>query len=196
MMMKQWLYGLLVVLSLGGTPLLAEEIAGVKVPQSDKVAGSKQELLLNGAGVRYKFIFKIYIGALYLPEKQHAPEAVISSPGPKRILMHFLYDRVEQKDLTEAWREGFEANHPAEALARLKSRIERFSGLFGDAVAGDQIWIDQLPGGDTRVTVNGVEQGTVPGADFYPALLRIWLGDDPVTVELKRALLGETASGS
>jgi len=188
--MKQWMYGVVVALCLGSTPLAAKEVAGVEIPDASRVAGSDRELLLNGAGVRYRFIFKIYIGALYLPQVQQVAEDAINSPGPKRVLMHFLYDRVEQKDLAQAWQEGFEANHGASELADLSERIESFAGLFTDVVEGDRIWIDQLPEGDTRVTVNGVERGRIRGSDFYPALLRIWLGKDPVTVDLKQAMLG------
>lgn len=188
--MKQWLHGLLVVIFMGGTPVAAEEIAGVMIPDSITIPGSEQNLLLNGAGVRYKFIFKIYIGALYLSEKEQQAERVINSPGPKRVLMHFLYDRVVQKDLADAWKEGFEANLSAQELNALGPRIEQFSSLFVDAVEGDRIWIDQLPEGDTRVTINEVEQGRIRGSDFFPALLQIWLGEDPVTMDLKQAMLG------
>jgi len=31
----------------------------------------------------------------------------------------------------------------------------------------------------------------VTGEDFYRALLRIWLGENPVQADLKKALLGE-----
>jgi len=30
----------------------------------------------------------------------------------------------------------------------------------------------------------------IPGADFYRALLKIWLGEPPVDAVLKKALLG------
>ena len=43
-------------------PLGAAEIAGVKIPDKIKPASSEQELVLNGAGIRRKFIFKIYTG--------------------------------------------------------------------------------------------------------------------------------------
>ncbi|MCW8906582.1 MAG: chalcone isomerase family protein [Sedimenticola sp.] len=194
--MRQWMYGAMVALCLGSTPLAAKEVAGVEIPDASRIAGNDRELLLNGAGVRYKFIFKIYIGALYLPQAQKVAEHAINSPGPKRVLMHFLYDRVEQKDLAQAWREGFEDNHSAAELAALNPRIETFAGLFTDAVEGDRIWIDQLSNGDTRVTINEVEQGQVKGSDFYPALLKIWLGEDPVTMDLKQAILGYPAEKS
>ncbi len=172
-------------------PVGAAEIAKVTIPDRITLEGGDSTLLLNGAGIRYKFIFKIYIGALYLPEKTAAAEEIINTSGPKRILMHFLYDKVEKQDLDKAWREGFSANHDDRAMAQLEQRIERFSSLFTDLVKGDVIWLDNIPGAGTRVYLNGDLRGTVPGDDFYAALLRIWIGSNPVTEALKQAMLGK-----
>jgi long-chain acyl-CoA synthetase len=45
----------------------AIEVAGVKVDDKASVGG--QELVLNGAGVRTRAIFKVYVGSLYVPAK-------------------------------------------------------------------------------------------------------------------------------
>jgi hypothetical protein len=105
--------------------------------------------------------------------------------------MRFLYDKVEKRDLEQAWREGFAANHDEQAMRQLDERLNRFSALFSDALKGDEFWLDSIPGVGTRVSVNGESKGTIPGDDFYPALLRIWIGGEPVTAELKRAMLGQ-----
>jgi hypothetical protein len=171
-------------------PLRAAEVAGVSIPDRVDVVGVERPLLLNGAGVRKKFFFKIYIGALYLPTPRHSAKQIIQSAGPKRILMYFLYDEVGREKLTDGWWSGFRANHDESAIATLKTRIGQFSDLFDDAKRDDQVWVDYLPGKGTRVTINGKLRGIVPGADFNRALLRIWLGDEPVTEDLKQALLG------
>jgi hypothetical protein len=57
---------------------------------------------------------------------------------------------------------------------------------------GDVITVDWLPNAGTLVLVNGEPQGKpIPGADVYCALLKVWLGDRPTSVALKRALLGQ-----
>ncbi|WP_051302381.1 chalcone isomerase family protein [Sedimenticola selenatireducens] len=187
--MLRGVFGLLCLLTI--FPLGAAELAKVTIPDRITLDGSDDALVLNGAGIRYKFIFKIYIGALYLPEKTSASEEIINSTGPKRILMHFLYDKVEKQDLDKAWREGFLANQDEQAMAQLDQRINRFSALFTDAVRGDEIWLDNIPDAGTRVYINGELKDTIPGSDFYPALLSIWIGSDPVTTALKRAMLGQ-----
>lgn len=181
--------GLLCLISI--FPAGAMELAKVTIPDQISQEGSGNSLVLNGAGIRYKFIFKIYIGALYLPEKSTQAVEIVNSSGPKRILMHFLYDKVEKKDLDKAWLEGFSANHDDQTLAELESRINRFAALFSDVAEGDVIWLDQIPGEGTRIYFNGELKDTIPGADFYQALLRIWIGDEPVTGSLKKAMLGQ-----
>jgi hypothetical protein len=54
---------------------------------------------------------------------------------------------------------------------------------------GDVIDLDYLPEEGTRVLFNGGLQGHIEGADFYAALLKVWLGDTPADSNLKTALL-------
>ena len=54
----------------------ALELAGVKLPDSAQVGNTS--LQLNGAGIRTKLIFKVYVGALYLPQKQTSADAIIA----------------------------------------------------------------------------------------------------------------------
>ncbi len=54
----------------------AVEVAGVKLDDKATVAG--QELVLNGAGVRTKVVFKVYVGSLYLPAKSASGAAVLA----------------------------------------------------------------------------------------------------------------------
>jgi len=189
-MMKPMMQLLAISCLLTALPIGAAEIAGVKIPDKIKPVASKQELLLNGAGIRRKFIFKIYVGALYLQTEAHTEEAVFETKGAKRILMHFLYDKVEKKSLDEAWWDGFKSNHSESEMSALNDRIGQFVELFGDSLEGDQITLDFLPPDTTRITINDSIKGSIKGADFYQGLLRVWVGKSPVTVALKKGMLG------
>ena len=46
---------------------LAADVGGVKL--ADKMSVGGQELVLNGAGIRTRAIFKVYVGSLYVPAK-------------------------------------------------------------------------------------------------------------------------------
>ncbi len=172
------------------TTAQAVEFGGVQFPDTLKVKGSPVELQLNGIGYRTKFFFKIYIGALYLPEKSSSPQVILEQPGPKRIHMHFLYEEVEREKLVNGWNEGFENNNDEATLAKLKDRIEQFNNVFPTLREGDEVLLDYIPRKGTRVTIKGNEVALIKGKDFYQALLKIWLGDEPADDDLKEALLG------
>jgi len=166
------------------------EIEGVKL--ADKVQLGGSELALNGAGVRTRVFFKVYVGALYLQKKASAPEAVLADSGPKRIAMHMLRDLTAEQ-LFSALNEGLKNNHAPGDLVKLEPQVKQLEGIFSAVKAakiGDTILLDYVPGTGTRVVVNGDGKGTVAGEEFNRALLRIWLGDQPADAALKKAMLG------
>jgi Chalcone isomerase-like len=169
----------------------ALELAGVKVDDSAKVGNAT--LRLNGAGIRTKFFFKVYVGALYLNEKTHDAGKVLDESGAKRVAMIMLRG-LSSKRLLKAFNEGMDANNSPAELAALDARIRDFSDIFrttDEVKEGDLITLDYLPGEGTRVSINGTEKGRVTGAKFFRALLRVWLGDHPVDGDLKEGMLGE-----
>jgi len=171
----------LVFIFLFSTSVFAAEIEGVHVPDTAMVAG--QSLQLNGAGVRTKFFFDIYVGALYLSHSAHQAKQAIEDAGPKRMSMYFLYGEVGREKLTGGWVAGFEKNQSKEAMARLQSRLKQ------DARKGDVYMFDFLPDGSTTVTFKGQRKGNVQGKDFQQALLAVWLGKHPADKDLKKAML-------
>lgn len=82
-------------------PISAKEIAGVaideQISQSDGTT-----LHFNGAGIRSKFVFKVYLAMLYLENPNKDRQAMISDSGSKQLIMHFLYKKVGKDDLVEA----------------------------------------------------------------------------------------------
>src|SRR3954471_7749433 len=81
----------------------AAEVAGVKL--DDRTQVESRELVLNGAGLRKRVVFNVYVIGLYLPEKKTDPAAVLQLTGPKRAEIHMLRD-VSAETFTEALIEG------------------------------------------------------------------------------------------
>ena len=179
---------ILCCLFLWSVPVNAEEIAGVMV-QETLQTDDGTVLHLNGAGIRSKFFFDIYIAELYMEHPSNVAGEVIATGGRKRIIMHFLYNKVEKDKLIDGWNEGFTGNSEAGEVAKLQARIDQFNGMFDDVKKGDIIILDYIPVKGTVVTIAKQEKGIVPGKDFNDALLRIWLGDKPVNKGLKDQLL-------
>lgn len=166
----------------------AKEISGVVIPEVVTMENGSA-LHLNGAGIRSKLFFDIYIAQLYLQNPGNDAGTVIADEGSKRVVMHFLYDEVGRDKLVDGWNDGFEGNCTAEQLATLKERIAQFNALFETVKSGDTITFDYTPGQGTVVEVSGEQKGIIDGKDFNDALLAIWLGKDPVSSSLRKDLL-------
>ena len=182
---------LLLALVLVAAEALAVEVAGVKVDERIKLGAG--ELVLNGAGLRTKAFFKVYVAGLYLAEKRTSAADVLALPGAKRISMRLTRD-LSAGQLAAALDEGIRDNTPVGEQEVLKGRLAELLAIMnalGSAKEGDIIALDWLPDSGTRVVLNGeAKSKAIAGEDFYRALLRIWLGDNPVSGGLKKALLG------
>lgn len=168
----------------------AKSVADIEFDDSVKITEASNELMLNGLAVRYKFFFKIYVAALYVEQVSQDAADVIRTDGHKRMHMHFLYDEVPQKKLVNGWLDGFEDNLSNDEYKLLKPRIDQFNQMFETVHKNDVIMLDYIPRQGTRVKIKGNVKGFVKGKDFNQALLKIWIGDSPVTEDVKAGLLG------
>lgn len=187
--LKQWIAICSLLLPLA---VPAAELEGVKLADSARVSDAGPELVLNGAGLRTRVFFRVYVGALYLTKKTTAASAVISDTGAKRVALHMLRE-LSSDQFVSALEDGLKNNHGAEELTKLDAPTRQLRAIFDTvktAKTGDVIFIDYLPGAGTRIIVNGAVKGTIPGEDFNRALLRIWLGDSPADSDLKKGMLG------
>jgi long-chain acyl-CoA synthetase len=167
---------------------LAAEVGGVKL--DDKVSVGGRELVLNGAGIRTRVMFKVYVASLYLPQRSADPSAVLAA-GPRRIQMNLLRN-LSPDQLVDALVEGLSENNSAQEMAAVKSQTDQLVAImkaFKEVKEKDVVTLDFVDGG-TKVSLNGEPRGTIPGEPFNKALTKIWLGDKPVQGDLKKAMLG------
>jgi len=176
--------------------LQAKEVARVNISETISFSDQSTKLILNGAGIRTKFIFDIYVGSLYLEKKASSAKEIYILHGEKRISMHFLYNEVSKEKLVNGWNDGFENNHTSEELVKLKDRITQFNNLFVSVKKGDVINLDFIPTTGTSITIKGKSMGLIKGDDFFIAILKIWLGEDPADGDLKEAMLGIITTGN
>ena len=168
------------------------DVAGVKFEDTIDQRGSK--LVLNGAGVRYKAVFKVYSAGLYLPKKTSSPEEALSMAGAKRISITMLRD-IDSNELGKLFTRGVEDNAPKTEMSKLIPGLIRMGQIFSDQkklVTGDSFTFEWVPGTGGLLTVKGSPQGEpFKEPEFFAALLRIWLGPAPVDYKLKEALLSK-----
>jgi Chalcone isomerase-like len=170
------------------------EVAGVKLPDSVRVAAGGPQLVLNGAGLRTRFFVKVYAAGLYLEKKSQTTAAVLALNGPKRVSMHLLRD-LTAKQILDALHDGVAANNSPGEQGKLKTQLGELDTVMtqlGPIKEGDVVTLDFVPGIGTVVTVNGQAKGKpIAGDALYQALLRVWLGDSPAQEDLKKELLGQ-----
>ena len=181
------------LLSVASFAHAAVDVSGVRFEDRSHVGTT--DLQFNGAGLRARFIIKVYALGLYLTERKAAATDVLALKGTKRLQIVTLRELTAEQ-FADALVEGIQKNHSEVEVTPLKARIDEFkSAILAVKVAakGDVVTIDWLPESGTRLSVNGKQQGKdIVGEDFYVALLKIWLGQKPAQDELKEALLGKT----
>ncbi|HUR79852.1 MAG TPA: chalcone isomerase family protein [Thermoanaerobaculia bacterium] len=168
-------------------PAVAANVAGVNL--EDKITVGTQTLMLNGAGLRKKFVIKVYAGGLYLPSKQGNAATIIATDQSRRMVMHFLYS-VTKAQMAEAWNEGLTDNTP-KASPEVKTAFKTLESWMEDVPKGNRIVLTYVPGTGTTVEVNGKTKGTLGGKAVSDAILNTWLGPDPAPgADFKKAVLG------
>jgi len=170
----------------------ATEVAGVKYEPSVQVGNSR--LQLNGAGIRYKAVFKVYTAGLYLGAKATTTEAVLAAPGAKRIHIVMLRD-IDGNELGKLFTRGMQDNASKEDFSKSIAGTIRMSEIFSlrkKLTAGENFSVDWVPGTGTIVMLNGKPAGEpIKEPEFFSSMMKIWLGNSPADAQLKDALLGK-----
>lgn len=167
------------------------EVEGVKLEATTQLGAA--QLQLNGAGLRTKVFFKVYVAGLYMPQKATTAAQLLAQTGARRVTITMLRN-VDAESFAGALNDGLRDNHTEAQFAAMKPHIDALNAnlkAVGEARKGDVIHFEYVPDAGTRVTVNGQVRGNViAGEEFFTSVLRIWLGDKPVDGNLKKALIG------
>lgn len=169
------------------------ELAGVRLDPQIELANGK--LLLNGAGIRYKAIFKVFVTALYLSKSATTEAEAYAAPGPKRIAITLLRD-VNGNAFGKGFVKNFGAASSKSEMSKLVPGLIKMGQLFSDQkvfVKGDTVFIDWIPGTGTVISIRGVAQGEPSKeVEFFNTTLAMWIGGAAEDLTLKDGLLGHS----
>ena len=193
--MRLWLIAAATLLAmLVGMPAHSQSKAADTVEgHPAEVTVDGKTLVRNGAGIRFKAIFRVYSAALYLEKPVKSFEELAQLQGPKRMTVTMLRT-INAGELGQLFAHGMEDNMDKQQFSKLIPGVMRMSEVFNrhkELKPGDQFTLDWIPGRGMILSVNGKpEPSEFSGSDFYQAMLGIWLGPRPADSRLKQALLG------
>jgi hypothetical protein len=178
---------LLALLGLGLRPAAAAQLAGVSLPDTQKVGAT--QLVLNGIGLRtYSLLgIHIYVAGLYLQQPSHDAAAILASPEIKLVQMHFVHS-VGVAAMRNAWRRGLTQNCVAPCVLS-PALLAQFLAALRPVKAGEIVTLVFQPG-NAEAFYDGVSVGKINDPAFARLMLEVFIGKHTTVQQLKRELLG------
>ncbi len=151
---------------------------------------SHAEPLLNGLAAYQEFGKEKYIAAFYSDTLTSDSREAISSDQHKRMELRITAKRYSARSLNNGWIEGMAVNVPGSVLGQHADDMVSFTKFVKKKlVAGDRLTIESIPTEGTRVSVNGIELGTIAAPEFFGLLMRTWVGSVPVSSDFRSGIL-------
>ena len=147
-------------------------------------------LILNGQGTRVIFFMKVYKGSLYLENKNTDADEIINSNTSMALRIDVTSEMVTADAMKKALSEGL-IKSTNNNISHISDEIEQLSSSFNSAVAsGDFYEFIFVPKIGTHVLKNNELVELIPGFDFKKAFFGIFLSNNPIQKNLKKAMLG------
>jgi hypothetical protein len=153
------------------------------------ITSGDYELPIRGADrLRWKGLISVYDLALYMP--RDVPSSDVFNDVPKRLEFRY-HVGIDAEDFAEAAEPYLKKNVAPDELAKIRDKIDFINSLYRDVKKGDRYSLTYIPGKGTELALNSKVLGVIEGADFANAYFRIWLGEDPIDLDMRRTLLKE-----
>jgi hypothetical protein len=167
-------------------------IDGYEIPQTIPATSDNAELKLNGASMRILYgVVDTYIGQLYLENRTTDVDTIIGADEYKRMVYKIVLKRVSGRRIAKAMYDALQLNVTREEAIQLEKRLQLLVTMFDSSLRkGEESYLEWVPAQGSRIVINGVVKGVIPGKDLYDAILRIWIGENPVGAKFKRQVLG------
>ena len=108
---------------------LALDIGHARLPEKVRLFPEGTELLLNGAGLRSRFLLQVYVIGLYLQERKRTDVEVLAHAGGKRVRIVMLRN-VSAQQMTDSLLKVMQKNNGEAELAAVHAGVETFRGML------------------------------------------------------------------
>jgi hypothetical protein len=166
-------------------------IVGISSANAVELDKSYKDLVLNGQGTRDKFFIDLYVGGLYLKQKNTDAKQIIDADETMNIRLHIVSSLITSKKMEDATREGFDKSTNGNTQP-IKEKIETFLSVFMEEIKENDIYdFLYIPSTGVEIYKNNQLKKTIQGLEFKKALYGIWIGEKPAQESLKENMLGE-----
>jgi hypothetical protein len=171
---------LLALLALLGLLATTAQSDNGQVPKQLTVG--EHTLILNGQGKREMLFIDLYSVALYLPQPMADVQAIRDSGIPKAFRLQFLYGGEKPDQIPASWRE--------ELLPALSpAQTQQLRDIYARLHQGDVLRVVYAPPSGTQLLVNEQPALSDRGHGLMSAFIDLFLGANPVSEDLRSALL-------
>ena len=165
--------------------LLASPLASASIQQTD----SKQVQERGSFRYVYAMLFKLYDSTLYTDAPKQVTATSLLS-GQHALRLEFTYLRTIKKTIIlESADKMLQRNLSPAELANITDRAQALNAAYTTVHKGDHSSLSYHKGHGTTLEINGQEVITIAGDDFGPLYFRIWLGDRPISTNMRDNLL-------
>ena len=133
---------------------------------------------------------KVYEGSLYLETKSADAEQIVNENAPMAIRIDVTSEMVTADAMKKALSDGLEksTNNNTDPIS---NEIQQLTLSFNSTVtAGDFYEFIYIPEIGTNVLKNNELIELIPGLNFKKAFFGIFLSNNPIQKNLKKAMLG------
>ena len=156
----------------------------------DQIEYQGNTITKNGQGTRIIFFMKVYEGSLYLETKNSNAEEIVNLDAPMAIRIDVLSSIVTADAMKRALSEGLEKS-TGNNTDPIRNEMEQLSSVFNtDVSTGDFYEFIYLPKTGINVLKNSELEELIKGMGFKKAFFGIFLSDNPIQKNLKKAMLG------
>jgi hypothetical protein len=152
---------------------------------------NEQVLTLNGAGVReYSFLrIPVYAAAMYVVKRESNPialQALLGTDNPIVIHLTMLRD-VSQSDSVKGWQFYINANCQAPCRIDAEASAHFYALIPPTKIHDTQTYV--FVAGKLEIFRNNLKIGSISNKELIASILASWVGSEPTSEALKRALL-------
>ena len=184
-----------------GAETFTDPSSGIVFPKAVTLRDGDREFRMKatGSGLRKKIVFKVYGAALYVDETAAlGPDplaSLVAGHMARRIVMTFKRD-VDYGKIREAYEGGLKRVWKGKLDPAVAPDLETFLHYFDKGVKeGQSIELTYLPDKGLCTAVAGVSYPLVTNPKIAHDIWAVWLGDDPVSTDLRRDLVRFLTAG-